>query len=648
MCGFVGIFNRSGLHHNDFDSMNRMLDAIYHRGPDDYGIWKDNDSGVILGHRRLSIIDLSPLGRQPMSSESGRWVIAFNGEIYNYRELKSILSEEGCNINWKGGSDTEVLLALIEAYGFKSALEKCVGMFAIAAWDRKERQLFLARDRLGEKPLYYGKIGNSLVFGSDLNSFYKHKNWDGEIDRNSLALLMRHNYIPSPYSIFKNIFKVEAGAIVMFSNNSLDPIIEKYWNPSLIAAKKQSDLFSRSPDEAVSELEGMIINSLKGQMISDVPLGAFLSGGIDSSTIVALMQSMSSNPVKTFSIGFNQASWNEAENAKAVANHLGTDHTELYVSPEEAMNVIPNLSSIYSEPFSDSSQIPTFLVSKLASEKVTVCLSGDGGDELFSGYSRYSVCSGRNDDPVSRCLSKYMGMFIKSVPQDVINSLTSPFLKILPNSLQFKNIGRSAHKFAEILSLSNEDRYLNLISHWKNTKELVCNSTELDTKFTNLESDINFESFIRYMMFMDLVTYLPDDILVKVDRASMASSIEVRVPFLDHRLVEFSMSLPLSILRNNGKPKWPLRQILDKYVPKALTNRPKMGFGVPIGDWLRGPLKAWANDLLDVSRIKNEGYFDPDIVSNTWSSHKDHKENQEYRIWDILMFQSWLDRYKSR
>lgn len=529
MCGFVGIFNKSGLNERDSDNINSMLDAIYHRGPDDYGLWQDSDAGIILGHRRLSIIDLSPLGRQPMESESGRWMIAFNGEIYNYRQLKDELHQRGYNIKWRGASDTEVLLALIEYYGLKYALEKCVGMFALAAWDRKERKLFLARDRLGEKPIYYGMVGTSLVFGSDLNSFYKHKHWDGDVDRNSIALLMRHNYIPAPYSIFKNIFKVEAGSIVAF--NGYDTVIEKYWDPKSIASHKQSNLFTGSHDEAVLEVEKMIIDSLKGQMISDVPLGAFLSGGIDSSTVVSLMQSMSSNPIKTFSIGFYNESWNEAEEAKAVANHLGTDHTEFYVSSEEAMSVIPNLPSIYSEPFSDSSQIPTFLVSKLAKEKVTVCLSGDGGDELFSGYSRYSICSGRNKDHFSRSLSKVMGGIIKSVPQDAINSLTAPFMGILPRSLRFKNIGRSAHKFAEILSLSDEDRYMNLISHWTNTNELVLNSKEAKTKFSELKSCGSFESFIRRMMFIDLITYLPDDILVKVDRASMASSIEVRVPF---------------------------------------------------------------------------------------------------------------------
>lgn len=650
MCGVVGIFDRSGLPSDAPKWVGRMLDAIAHRGPDDVGIWIDSVAGVAFGHRRLSIVDLSPMGRQPMGSPCGRWIITFNGEIYNHEALRKELEAAGWSEGWRGHSDTEVLLTAISMYGVRAALDKCVGMFAFAVWDNANRVLTMARDRLGEKPLYYGWLENTFVFASDMAALYRHPLWKGEINRGSLALLMRHNYIPAPYSVFSNISKLAPGHILTLAHGDREPRIDCYWNAAEAAVRGQQTPFEGSPQEAVNRLEDLFRQSVAAQMIADVPLGAFLSGGVDSSTVVALMQSLSSQPVRTFTIGFHEEGYNEALHAKAVAAHLGTAHTELYVSPREALDVIPQLPGLYSEPFSDSSQIPTFLVSRLARQSVTVSLSGDGGDELFSGYTRYALSERvwAKLSSAPRPLRAGIAAGIQALSPRTLNRLMAPFFRLAPAKYRFTNPGDKLHKLADLLSLhSQEALYRRLVSHWQSPTDLVTGSIEPPTMLTGLENIPPLRSFVKRMMYLDTVSYLPDDILVKVDRAAMGVSLESRVPLLDHRIVEFAMSLPLEILRRGGQSKWPLREILYRYVPRSLIERPKMGFGVPIDNWLRGPLREWGESLFERSRLQNEGYFNTDLARKAWEEHQSGERNWQYLLWDILSFQAWLEHYSS-
>lgn len=627
-------------------SLERMSAALMHRGPDDEGYWSDPEQAIGLAHRRLSIVDLSLAGHQPMQSACGRFVLAFNGEIYNFGALRKEIERAGVIERWRGHSDTEVLLAAFHAWGVRAAIQRCVGPFAFGLWDREERTLTLGRDRLGEKPLYYGRIGGTFAFASDLAALRRHPRWHGEIDRNSLALLLRHNYVPAPYSIFRNIFKLRPGCLLRLRSGATDPEIEPYWDAARVVAQAQSSLFDGSPDEAVDRLEALLRESLSGQMIADVPLGAFLSGGIDSSVVVSLMQAMSSQPVRTFSIGFREEGYNEAEHAKAVARHLGTEHTELYVSPQDALDVIPQLPCIYSEPFSDSSQIPTFLVSKLARQHVTVALSGDGGDELFSGYARYALAD-RLWSRLERIPTAIRQTGVSAVTflsPRAWNRLAEPVLKLTPTRYRPRNVGDRLHKAADVLALeSGEAVYRRLVSHWHDPCQVVLHSHEPRTMLTGLIDVPEFPDLVHRMMFYDLVSYLPDDILVKVDRASMAVGLEARVPMLDHRIVEFAWSLPLQLARRSGQAKWPLRQILYRYVPKAIIDRPKMGFGVPIDDWLRGPLRDWGETLLSETRLRTEGFFDPQSVRQAWQEHQAGTRNSQYLLWDVLMFQAWLE-----
>ncbi|CAB3759882.1 asparagine synthase (glutamine-hydrolyzing) [Paraburkholderia solisilvae] len=649
MCGLTGFVEWGGLRAGADDRLRHMSDAITYRGPDDVGYWIDGDAGVAFAHRRLAIVDLTQSGHQPMASVCGRWMIVFNGEIYNYEQLRKELDAQGWPHGWRGHSDTEVLLAAITTWGIKTALEKSVGMFAFALWDREARTLTMARDRLGEKPLYYGWLGNTLVFGSDMASFYRHPDWRGEIDRNALALLMRHNYIPAPYSIFRNVAKLRPAYMATFTRGGREPKFERYWDSAQVAKQGQQTPFAGSPQEAVDQLEALLRQSLAGQMMADVPLGAFLSGGIDSSTVVAVMQSMSSQPVRTFSIGFNEAGFNEAEHAKAVAKHLGTQHTELYVSPNEALDVIPRLPHIYSEPFADSSQIPTFLVSQMARRDVTVSLSGDGGDELFSGYSRYAIADRMWSklSGIPRGLRSGAASAMTCVAASSWDKVLSLPMKLAPQRYQYRNVGDKLHKLAGVLTLNTgEELYRRLVSHWTEPTVLVPGSQEPPTALTGLDDVPSLPNLVQRMMYLDLISYLPDDILAKVDRASMAVSLESRVPLLDHRLVEFASTLPLNVLRHEGQSKWPLRQVLYRHVPRSLIERPKMGFGVPIDSWLRGPLRAWGESLLDASRLRQEGYFDADMVRTAWAEHQSGERNWQYLLWDVLMFQAWAEHYK--
>jgi asparagine synthase (glutamine-hydrolysing) len=584
-----------------------------------------------------------------MVSPCGRWAIAFNGEVYNFEALRAELDGAGHGWSWAGHSDTEVLLATIRAYGVRKALELCVGMFAFALWDAKTRQLTLARDRLGEKPLYVGQVGRDLVFGSELSAFYRHPSWEGQIDLGALTLMMRHNYVPSPYSIFNGITKLEPGTFAVYDQADASPMQTTYWSARETVLAGQDAPFNGSPSEAVDALETLLGEAVQGQMVADVPLGAFLSGGIDSSTVVALMQQASSKQVMTFSIGFMEEGYNEAVHAKAVASHLGTDHTELYVSPREAMDCVPRLASVFSEPFSDSSQIPTLLVSYLARQSVTVSLSGDGGDELFSGYNRYGL-----SDALWGKLSRVptwaraaCASALTCLSVETINAVARPVMRLGPAGIKAKRPGEIVHKFAGVLSLDSQEAvYQRLVSHWQDPSKLVVDGAEPRTALTDPASAYGIDETVRRMMLLDTLSYLPDDILVKVDRAAMSVGLETRVPMLDHRVFEFAAKLPMSMLRREGVSKWPLRQVLHRYVPRSLVERPKMGFGVPIGTWLRGDLAEWADGLLSPAAL-SDGYFDADLVSKTWQEHRSGRRNHEYLLWDVLMFQAWRDEHRA-
>ncbi|HRB20744.1 MAG TPA: asparagine synthase (glutamine-hydrolyzing) [Nitrosomonas sp.] len=649
MCGIAGTLGGS-LSPNDFGKiLEQAGNTIAHRGPDDMGIWFDKETAIGFVHRRLSIIDLSPAGHQPMLSVTGRFVIIFNGEIYNHLDLRNELEKSGNAPRWRGHSDTESLLAAFECWGIEATLKKTVGMFAIALWDKKERKLFLMRDRMGEKPMYYGYFDDRLLFGSELKALRQLPGFKSEINRDVLSLLFRHNYIPAPYSIYTNVFKLMPGSFIEFSSETLRlrqrPEPKIYWSATEIAldAVKNPIKFS-SDNEAINALESKLIQSISGQMMSDVPLGAFLSGGIDSSTIVALMQRQSSSAIKTFSIGFKEEDYDEAVFAREVAKHLGTSHTELYVSPDDAMNVIPKLPAIFDEPFSDSSQIPTFLVSELVKKHVTVSLSGDGGDELFCGYSRYLQYPKlwEKISVMPLFLRKIIGNIISSVSPENWNNLYDSISSLLPDKYQLLSLGNKLHKGASYLSCKDPAHFYRArMMHWE-PKGLVLNASEPSTELSTFVSN-ELLSLKELMMLLDTIGYLPGDILTKVDRSAMAVSLETRVPLIDHRVYEFAWQLPMHYKVRNGISKWLLRQVLYKHVPQKLIDRPKMGFGVPIDSWLRGPLRDWSESLLDEARLKREGFLNPVPIRQKWLEHSTGKGNWQYHLWDILMFQAWLE-----
>lgn len=652
MCGISGGL-QLGLNQQEWESiLGRMGTTLEHRGPDDSGVWADADAGIGFSHRRLAIVDLSQEGHQPMRSADGRYVLCFNGEIYNFTKLRQELERLGHR--FRGHSDTEIMLAAFCQWGIEAAVKKFIGMFAFAVWDAKERELHLCRDRVGEKPLYYGWLGDAFVFGSELKALRAHPNWRAEIDRGALVLLLRYNYVPAPYSIYKGIHKLLPGTILTISQNSLSrhganqP--KPYWSARQVAEDGISHRFEGSDEEAVAELDALLRDAIAGQMMADVPLGAFLSGGIDSSTIVALMQAQSSQPVKTFTIGFNEEAYNEAEFAKSVAAHLKTEHTELYVTPEQAMNVIPRLPALYDEPFADSSQIPTFLVSELTRQSVTVSLSGDGGDELFGGYNRYFW--GRKIwnkiGWMPRGIRRSAARGIVSVSPGMWDATFQGLGPILPGNLKQTIPGDRMHKLAEVLAVEHpEAMYRNLVSMWKAPEEIVPGAKEPSTILSDEGEWPALPDFVERMMYLDLMTYLPDDILVKVDRAAMGVSLETRVPYLDHRVIEFAWRLPLGLKIRDGKGKWLLRQVLYKYVPKDLVERPKTGFGIPIDSWLRGPLRDWAESLLDERRLRQEGFFEPRPIRQKWQEHLTGNRNWQYYLWGVLMFQAWLEQAES-
>jgi asparagine synthase (glutamine-hydrolysing) len=650
MCGIAGFFDSARRRAPaDLESVGlRMADALRHRGPDDRGAWVDAEAGIALSHRRLSILDLSVEGHQPMLSADSRFVIVFNGEIYNFSEVCQELAP--CAPPWRGHSDTEIMLAAISRWGLEAALTRFVGMFAFALWDRRERALHLARDRAGEKPLYYGWTKDCFLFASELKALRAHPQWQGEVDRDALALFLRHNYIPAPHSIYRGICKLLPGTVLTLPTATTQPGVlpasVPFWSMQAVAEHGAAHPFPGTESEAVDALERLLKHAVGQQMVADVPLGAFLSGGVDSSTVVALMQTQSRRPVKTFTIGFHEAGYNEAEFARDVAAHLGTDHTELYVTPEEAMGVIPRLPAIYDEPFSDSSQIPTFLVSQLARRHVTVSLSGDAGDELFGGYTRYALAHKiwSRIARAPRVGRRALARLLRSVGVETWDAGLGWLGRRSPGSPWAEHFGDRVHKLADILVVdSREQIYRGVVSHWKAPEQIVIGSREPSTALNDPAQWAGLTDFFQWMMYLDAITYLPNDILVKVDRASMAVSLESRIPLLDHRVMEFAWQVPLSMKIRGGQGKWLLRQVLYRHVPRKLIERPKMGFGVPVHTWLRGPLRDWAEQLLDSKRLCQEGFFTPGPIRQKWEEHLSGKRDWQYYLWDVLMFQGWLE-----
>jgi asparagine synthase (glutamine-hydrolysing) len=645
MCGIAGFVGKTVDVGQPEALARAMAGTLTHRGPDDGGVWTDAAAGVALAHRRLSVLDLSPEGRQPMTSADGRYVIVYNGEIYNHTEMRAAVGDH----LWRGHSDTEVLVETIARWGIERTLKYATGMFALAVWDRQTQTLILARDRLGEKPLYYGHQAGVFLFGSELKALRAYPGFRADVDRQALTLFLRHNAIPAPYSIYQGIRKLPPGTYLSLTRDGRETAPISYWSAHEVAEHGVRNSFGGTEQEAIEELDRLLRQAVAGQMMADVPLGAFLSGGIDSSTVVALMQAQSKRPVKTFTVGFWEKGYDEAQHAQAVAKHLGTDHTELRVTPAEALAVIPRLPQLYDEPFADSSQIPTFLISQLARRQVTVSLSGDGGDEVFGGYNRYVWAPKlwRTLRLLPRPLRTAMSGMATAVSPNAWDSFFSSATRVLPRAWRYSEAGDKLHKLAEVLDVSGPDEiYWRLISLWKRPSELVRGGDEPSMVQHTRGEWGALTDFEHRMMYLDLVTYLPDDILVKVDRAAMGVCLETRVPFLDHRVVEFAWKLPLTMKIRNGTSKWILRQVLNKYVPQTLTDRPKMGFGIPISSWLRGPLRDWAENLLDPSRLRDQGYFNPVPIRDKWQEHLSGKRNWQYQLWSVLMFQTWAEAWR--
>lgn len=641
MCGIVGFWSEQRYGEELVQYMANRLES---RGPDDSGVWQDVATGLNFGHRRLSILDLSSAGHQPMRTSCGRFTLIYNGEIYNHMALREELVDNEPGLKWQGHSDTETLMNALRVWGVGQTLSRINGMFAFAWWDSAERKLFLARDRLGIKPLYYGTQGDAFFFSSELKAFQPHPEWHGEVCRNSLAAYMRHNYVPAPHCIIKGMRKLPPGTYVQVTARKAgEPIC--YWDICTMAQQRQDDPLEDA-QVALEKFREQLRIAVNRRMLADVPLGAFLSGGYDSSLVSAVMQEQSAKPINTYSIGFEESTHNEAPHARQIAGHLKTNHTEHYVTPAEALEVIPRLPSIYDEPFSDSSQIPTSLLCMMARKHVTVSLSGDGGDELFGGYTRYAFCQrlwGRLGKlpPGARRL---LAACVHAAPGVALERLQRC---VVPEGKRIDNLADRLPRLAELMR--QPDRvtfYRHLVSHFKAPDELVLQADEADSFLTRRSDHPELSDYLSLMQFLDLKTYLPDDILTKVDRASMACSLEVRVPLLDHEMVEFAFGLSPQLKSRAGQGKWLLRQLAHEYIPRELLERPKMGFGVPIESWLRGPLKDWAEALLSVERLKRDCYFDPAPIRLMWEEHQQGKRRWHYYLWDVLMFQAWLDEWQ--
>lgn len=647
MCGISGFIDlTSSLDSGELGRRARLMgEAQITRGPDANAQWVEPESGLAFDHRRLSILDLTAEGVQPMHSRSGRYVTVFNGEIYNYNDLRSELEKTEGFSGWRGHSDTEVLLESIEQWGFEQSLNKFSGMFAFAIWDRREKQLLLARDRMGEKPLYYGRQNKTFYFASELKAIRRLETFQPEINRDSLCSYLRYHYVPAPETIYKKVSCLMPGTWLKVNADGEMSGPHSYWSLKDCAQTGVDKTFTASDEEITETLEELLLKVIEREMIADVPLGAFLSGGIDSSLIVALMQQCALAPVKTFTIGFDDKAYNEAQEAALVANHIGTEHTELYVTPHDALDIIPKIPRIWDQPFSDASQIPTHLVSAMTRKHVTVALSGDGGDELFAGYNRHFKGCNLWDKlgPVPEKIRGFVASNLKKVPSSEWNDFFEILQPILPKKLCMRLPGQKLHKLADVMtSASAQEYYLRLTSNWFQPEKIVINGWEHPGPFQSSGNQPRTSCLTEWMQFMDAATYLPDDIMTKVDRAAMAVSLETRAPFLDHEVVEFSQHLPMHLKIHGGKGKKILRDILYKYVPSELIERPKMGFGIPIDSWLKGPLKDWAEDLLDPVRMMNEGYLQPDPIRKTWENHLSGQIDAQYKIWNILVFQSWL------
>ena len=647
MCGISGFLESCPA--NSAETLTsialRMANTLRHRGPDDGGAWVDPRAGIALSMRRLAILDLSPAGHQPMQSASGRYMVAFNGEIYNCEDLRRELLVEQPAIAFRGHSDTEVMLAAFEKWGIEAAVRRFNGMFAFALWDRQNRRLTLGRDRLGEKPLYYAITGGTFLFGSELKALRTHPQFAGEIDMRAVALYLRHNCIPAPYSIYTNTRKLPPATLLTVSAEDFTSVPSAYWSARQVAESGIDHPFAGTEHDAVDELDILLRDAVRIRMHSDVPLGAFLSGGIDSSAVVGLMQAQSSAPVKTFTIGQLESDYDEAADASLVARHLRTDHTELYLTPQEAMVTVPRLPWMYDEPFADSSQIPTLLVSELARRSVAVSLSGDGGDEVFGGYNRHTWAGplwGRlRWFPLH--LRRLGATAILRLSPEAWDALFRGLSAVLPRSWRQRVPGYKLHKLASVMeSRDAYDMYYRLASHWSDSSAMLSGITEPPTLLTSHDLS-RFPSATEQMMYLDTVTYLPDDILTKLDRATMAVSLEGRVPLLDHRVIDFAWRLPLPMRVRGREGKWILRQVLYRYVPRELVERPKFGFGVPLAAWLRGPLREWAEELLNEARLRREGFLDPMPIRRAWQEHSAGGRNWAYHLWDVLMFQAWLE-----
>ncbi len=647
MCGIAGFWAERSEGIDMIATVRRMTNAISHRGPDDEGEWCDAETAIALGHRRLSILDLSPQAHQPMQSHTGRFSIVFNGEIYNFRDLKEELCRNG--VSFRSTSDTEVMLAAFEHLGVVQALQRFVGMFAFALWDRSERTLYLARDRFGEKPLYYGWMGSTLLFGSELKALREHPHWNTEIDRDVLALFIRYGYVPGPHSIYHSVEKLQPGSTLAISrvNGHTNSRRIQYWSPREMVECGAQIPIDGDDEEIVNVFDVLLKRTIRQQMISDVPLGAFLSGGIDSSAIVAVMQSESSRPVKTFTIGFTEREYDEAKHARSVAESLGTDHAELRLTPEDAVAVVPKLPTLYDEPFADPSQIPTFLVSEFARRHVTVALSGDGGDELLGGYDRY-VWGDRLWTRLAQMPQRLRAVLaialtaVSSQTWDRINRFGS---RTVPQNYRVVAAGEKIHKLAAMLAAkSATGMYRDLLSICHDPNVVVIGASSPATLHSNEEPTQICEDFLSMGMYLDLTGFLPDDILVKVDRAAMGVSLETRAPLLDHRVAEFCWRLPRHFKLRRAQRKWLLRRVIERYLPTYDVDRPKMGFAIPLAAWLRGPLRPWAGRLLESSRLRREGFLNARFVQEKWSEHLSARKDCHRFLWNILMFQAWLER----
>ena len=650
MCGLAGAFDPDTEATAWPSRLGGMATALRHRGPDDEGIWHDAQAGIGLAFRRLAILDLSAEGHQPMLSASGRYVMAYNGEVYNFRELRAELEATGSR--FRGHSDTEVMLAAFETWGLTRSVSRFVGMFAFALWDRTERRLHLVRDRLGIKPLYWGWSRGALLFASELTALRRHPSFEARLDRDAVASFLRFNYIPAPHAIFEGFRKLEPGCIRSFDLagdvRSGEGRLTAYWSLAEVAREGLAHPFAGDEREAVDELERRLTDSVALRMIADVPLGAFLSGGIDSSLVVALMRARATGPVRTFTIGFEEQAFDESTWARRIAQHLGTEHTEQIVTAAQALAAVPRIASLFDEPFADSSQIPTLLVSELARRHVTVALSGDGGDELFAGYTRYALFTDlqRNLSRIPRGARRVLGRALGAVPVAAANRMLAFADPLLRRYGTGGPAGDKIRKLAELVALPDDRAlYRDLLSHWKNPAELVAGGIERPRLADLAERPQGHPDPIHLLMFDDTLAYLPDDILVKVDRTSMSVGLEARVPMIDHRVVELAWSLPMSLKVRDGRTKWVLRQILERHVPRELVERPKMGFGVPIELWLRGPLRAWADDLLSESRLRREGLLEPGPIQQKWREHVSGVRHWHYYLWDVLALQAWREAH---